>query len=221
MEVQLTRQFAFTSQEFDAVERLLSKERLSTYMVEAKGDREKAFYLYLYNRKLSSSLFECIGGLEVALRNSVHITLTSAFQSDRWYDSLPFSWLPYERRAIQRAKGQLYSRKKQITPGRIIAELTLGFWCGLTGKPYSTTLWIPHLYKAFPNKRLGRKDAYKRLNNIRELRNRIAHHECILHFDLQAEYANILDTVDWICPITSSWIEMQSSFPAILQSRPA
>ena len=216
----MTRRFEFTTHELDAVERLLSTERLSTYMVEAKGDRKKAFYLYLYNRRLSSSLFECIGGLEVALRNSVHITLSEAFQTDTWYDNLPFPWLRYEQAALQRAKEQLRSRNKQMPPGRIIAELTLGFWCGLTGKPYSTTLWIPHLHKAFPNKHLGRKDAYKRLNDIRELRNRIAHHECILHFDLQLEYDNILDSVDWICPITRSWIETHSSFLAILRSRP-
>ena len=94
---------------------------------------------------------------------------------------------------------------------------TFGFWCGILKKHYGATLWIPHLHKAFPKKRLGRYDVQRRLNGIRELRNRIAHHECILHLDLGVEYANVLDTLDWICPVTRSWIETHSSFSALWQ----
>jgi hypothetical protein len=210
----------FTDLEWNAVERLLSAERFSTYVGHAGGNRSRAFSLYIHNLRLSSSLFECIGGLEIALRNSFHITLTQAFHSDTWYDCLPFPWLQNEDGVLRRAKEQILSRKKRIVPGRVIAELTFGFWCGITGKPYLNSLWIPHIHKAFPNKRLGRDVAHVRLNSIRILRNRIAHHECILHLDLGEEYANILDTLDWICPITRSWIETHSSFSAIWQSPP-
>jgi hypothetical protein len=210
--------FRFTNSEFDAVERLLSAERFSTYIGHAGGDRSRAFRLYIHNLRLSSSLFECVGGLEVALRNSVHLTLTRAFHSDAWYDRVPFQWLRHESAALQKAKDQIRFRKRQPVPSQVIAELTFGFWCGLTGKHYSSTLWIPHLYKAFPNRRPGHRDAHWRLNGIRALRNRIAHHECILHLDLAREYANVLDTLDWICPITRSWIEAHTSFPATWQA---
>ena len=205
---------------YAAVERLLSNERFSTYLTHAKGDREKAFHLYTYNSRLSSSLFEVIGGLEVALRNSVHLTLTRAFGSDAWYDHVPFSWAQYEERALNRAKAQIRSRRKSIAPGRVIAELTFGFWCGMTGKLYSRSLWIPSLHKAFPHKKLGHKDAYRRLNEIRELRNRIAHHECILHLDPVGGFNDILGTLDWICPSTRAWIEANSSFQKIWASPP-
>jgi hypothetical protein len=39
----------------------------------------------------------------------------------------------------------------------MVAELTFGFWVGLTGPKYSVDLWEKHLYKAFPNAKLGRK----------------------------------------------------------------
>ena len=100
----LSPQFGFTPQEFNAVERLLSKERLLTYVGHAGGNRNRAFRLYMHNLKLSSSLFEMIGGLEVALRNSVHLTLGHAFGSDFWYDRVPFGWLRHEAAALQRAR---------------------------------------------------------------------------------------------------------------------
>jgi hypothetical protein len=206
--------FRFTDAEFGAVERLLSVERFSTYIRHAGGDRGRAFHLYIHNIRLSSSLFECIGALEIALRNSIHITLTQAFRTDVWYDLVPFQWQPHEMASLQKAKDQIRCRGMYPAPGRVISEMTFGFWCGILKRHYSAALWIPHLHKAFPNKRLAYNDLQRRLNGIRDLRNRIAHHECILHFDLGREYADILATLDWICPITRSWIEAHSSFPA-------
>jgi hypothetical protein len=170
--------------------------------------------------RLASSLFECIGGLEIALCNSVHITLTQAFRSDAWYDSVPFPWQPHEMASLQKTKGQIRSRKMQPVPSRVISEMNFGFWCGIMKKHYSAALWIPHLHRAFPYRRLGHMEAQRRLDEIRALRNRIAHHECILHLDLGKEYTNILDTLDWICPITRSWIEAYSSFPPTCADSP-
>jgi hypothetical protein len=210
----------FTNYEFVVIERLLSSERFSTYIGHSGGDRNRAFRFYIHNVRLSSSLFECIGGLEVALRNSVHIALTQAFHSDAWYDSVPFHWQPHEMASLQKAKSRICSRKMQPIPSRVISEMNFGFWCGIMKKHYSAALWIPHLHKAFPHRRLGHGDAQRRLDGIRALRNRIAHHECILHLDLGKEYSKILDTLDWMSPIMRLWIETNNSFPAIWQSPP-
>jgi hypothetical protein len=182
----------------------------------ASGNRAKAHSRYIHNVKVSASLFQVIGGFEVALRNSIHLVLSQAFGSDAWYTAL--AWKKYEFEALSTAKNQIRSRKKQIVPGRIVAELTFGFWCGLASRPYESLLWIPHLHKAFPHKRLGRKDAFDRLDKIRRLRNRIAHHECIVHLDLQAEYTNVIEAVGWICPTTRKWIEDFASFNEHLNS---
>jgi hypothetical protein len=214
----MAKPFSFTTSEMNVVERLLSPERFPTYLYHAAGNRKMALHFYLRNLRLSSSLFEVIGGFEVTLRNSIHITLSDSLQSEKWYDNPPIPWLSHERTALQIAKKHIQSRQKQITSGRVIAELTLGFWCGLTGSPYRDAIWIPHMHRAFPHKRLGRKAAFERLNAIRELRNRIAHHEFILNFDLPVLYANILETLGWICPVMRSWIETYSSFSAIWRS---
>ena len=93
-----------------------------------------------------------------------------------------------------------------------MAELTFGFWVGLTGPKYSVDLWEKHLYKAFPNAKLGRKQLNKRLESIRLLRNRVAHHEPILSRDLERDVERILETIDWISKEMERWIRQTNCF---------
>lgn len=210
--------FGYTKEELDAIEKALSSERLSTYLRRSNGDRLAALRLYEHNTRVSEAIFGVVRGLEVALRNSIHDVLRLGLAADDWYDKLPFPLLKDEKRSIRVAKLNIRRRQKQVIPGRVVAELTFGFWCGLTTKVYSAGLWVPHLHKAFPYRRLGRREANERLNSLRILRNRIAHHECIVHMDLQAEHDKIIETVGWICPVSAAWVAQYSSFSAALAS---
>jgi len=72
-----------------------------------------------------------------------------------------------------------------LTPGRVVAELSFGFWIGLVGKQYDHTLWVPHLHRAFPHakavttspsgekkiQKLKRSAIADWLDSIRRLRN--------------------------------------------------
>jgi hypothetical protein len=74
-------------------------------------------------------------------------------------------------------------RKKQIsvTQGKIIAELTIYFWKRLYSPDYEQRLWRTTLKKTFPNKHIKRADIAANLENIYQVRNRLAHHEPVLH----------------------------------------
>lgn len=74
-------------------------------------------------------------------------------------------------------------RRKRITvsTGRVVAELTLYFWKRLYGPEYEQTLWRPTLKKTFPNKHVKRAEVAINLENIYQSRNRLAHHEPVLH----------------------------------------
>lgn len=80
---------------------------------------------------------------------------------------------------LKRAK----DRRKRIivSEGKVIAELTLYFWKRLYGPDYDQTLWRTTLKKTFPYKRLTRSDVAIHLEKIYQARNRIAHHEPVLH----------------------------------------
>lgn len=80
---------------------------------------------------------------------------------------------------LDRAK----ERCKQIavTDGKVIAELTLYFWKRLYGPDYEQSLWRTCLKKTFPNKKLKRAMVADSLEIIYQSRNRVAHHEPVLH----------------------------------------
>jgi hypothetical protein len=74
-------------------------------------------------------------------------------------------------------------RRKQIvvSDGKIIAELTLYFWKRLYGPEYDQSLWRTSLKRTFPYKKLSRADVAIQLEQIYQARNRLAHHEPVLH----------------------------------------
>lgn len=104
--------------------------------------------------------------------------------------------------------------------------MSLGFWVRLLGRggyinggrkaDYDRTLWRPALYKAFPGR--PRRMVHQRLNHLRHLRNRIAHHEPILNRDLKRDYESLLEAVDWISTDVRKWIEAYSLLPDALRA---
>ncbi|MXX88531.1 MAG: hypothetical protein F4213_19575 [Boseongicola sp. SB0677_bin_26] len=113
-----------------------------------------------------------------------------------------------------------------LTPGRFVASMSLGFWVRLLGRgsyingggkaDYEKTLWRPALCKAFPGRQ--RRAVQQRLDQLRQLRNRIAHHEPIFDRNLTEDYALLLEAVDWISVDVRAWIETHSILPDALQA---
>lgn len=75
------------------------------------------------------------------------------------------------------------SRQKQISVsnGSVVAELNLSFWKRLYAADYDQTLWRTTLKRTFPNKALKRPHIADQLEIIYQSRNRLAHHEPVLH----------------------------------------
>ncbi|WP_177420368.1 Abi family protein [endosymbiont of Lamellibrachia barhami] len=76
----------------------------------------------------------------------------------------------------------LSRQHKVLNPGRIIAELNFGFWSSMLDKCYEQVLWPQLIKTAFPympRKIRTRKVLSQQFHKIRQLRNRIFHHEPI------------------------------------------
>lgn len=69
--------FPYDQASIDELERVLSKERLSTYLKLTRGDRAAAIRLQAWNMALSEALYGPIQMLAVALRNAIHDRLRS------------------------------------------------------------------------------------------------------------------------------------------------
>lgn len=198
-----------------ALERSLSSHRLNSYIVQAKGNKVSAIRLHERNTELSEALFGVIQGLEITLRNSIHRTLEKYIGFADWYDHIGLE--DSEKDALYLAKEGVQSRHKSLTPPRIIAQLNLGFWVRLTAGDYEKALWVPYLYKVFPIK-TNRRQLNLRLNKIKDLRNQIAHHERIINRDLDADYAEILETLGWLCSKTLNWVKATNRFTKFLKA---
>jgi hypothetical protein len=80
---------------------------------------------------------------------------------------------------LQRAKDR--RNRIIVSEGKVIAELTLYFWKRLYGPEYDQSLWRTTLKKTFPHKKLKRAEIATQLEQIYQSRNRLAHHEPVLH----------------------------------------
>lgn len=199
----------------------VSVTRLQRYTAVAGGDAAQALRLYMWNTALSEALYGPLQGLEITLRNKIHERLTVAFGA-HWYDDSKLQLRHAQLQQISTAKQTLGFQGKPVEPSRVLAELNFGFWVGLFSPKYETHLWRPHLRSLFVNASspFVRKDAHKALDEIRLLRNRIAHHEPILQRRLPEEHGLILTVIQWFCVETATWVGHHSRFATVYASRP-
>lgn len=105
----------------------------------------------------------------------------------------------------------------KASPGRLLAELTLGFWRYLLTSDYEQSLWRSALHRAFPRSgRARRSKVHRPIMYLHELRNR----EPIVHRTLQRDFDDVLKVTGWICPHAQAWIRETSAVPQVLADRP-
>jgi hypothetical protein len=217
--------FPYSQSVINALERALSPERLSTYLTAVGQDHAAALRLYVWNTQISAALYSPLQALEIIIRNAFHRELSTTY-GPAWYDSARVPLTPAARARVADAKEAVRRAGRPLDPGRIIAELSFGFWERLvTHGPqgrlnYEMALWRPALHRAFPNSRRRRADVHRPLPGLRDLRNRIAHHEPIFSRNLAADYQTILDVIGWICTDTQAWVAHYSEVPIVLADRP-
>jgi hypothetical protein len=206
---------------FEKVESILALERLDAYRQDG-ADPRTTLARYLWNMALGEALYCPLQIAEIALRNALHHFLSNRCGGERWYDVIPSLPL-WQQRQLSEARQKLQASGKPITPGRMVAELHFGFWTGFFNKCHAST-GLGHALARFafahaprPDRDLKKLDA--RWKRIRDLRNRIFHHERILHWkDLDAQHAGVLQTIAWISPALHEIAVALDRFPAILHS---
>ena len=93
-----------------------------------------------------------------------------------------------------------------MIPGRVIAAMSFSFWTTMFSPAYEQ-LWRSTLHKIATRagKPLVRKDFSRPLTKIRLLRNRIAHHEPILHWYLRTHHKALRELTQWLSPPALIW----------------
>jgi hypothetical protein len=196
-------------------------------MAATGGDLARAIEFYEMNLALSESLFGVLHGLEIAVRNSLHYVLSNDVGHADWLHDghrLPFPTVPSLSLTGPMNKmlaGARVSAGGGAPVGKVIAELTLGFWVNMASNHFDE-LWRRSLYRAFPGATVRRQIIHWRLDTIRRLRNRIAHHEPILTSRDQVvtgfagqpfmTLPEVLQCLEWISPPTALWLRATSRY---------
>ena len=157
---------------------------IKNYISENRFQSYSSLEEYSENLVYSQKFYIPLSILEVALRNALNIHL-SKIVSDIWYED-DFLTKDSKEKIVQ-AKALLAKRREKIDKEKIIAELSFGFWVNLFKKPYDKKLRIKDIKKIFPNIEnsteplINRDILFKKLNHIRNFRNRVFHYEKVLN----------------------------------------
>ncbi|MFC3706263.1 Abi family protein [Devosia honganensis] len=198
------------------LEKALSYERFARYEGWAAGDRARALELYTLNAKLSESLYITMQMLEVSLRNRIHTTMSVTHGED-WFKNNTLIKLAHQQEQVAKAISDVNGDGKEATPGRVVAALTFSFWTSMLSPDYET-LWQTTLFRIArkPNgKGLRRKDLSGPLRPIRTLRNRIAHHEPIIAWNLPSHHSKALEIILWLSPAAHEWCLAHCRFASV------
>lgn len=210
----MVNEFSNPSELFMGLEAAISIERFQTYLEACDGNRATAIDAYALNSAVSSAIYPLIQNLEIALRNSFHRQLSERY-GEWWFDELGLIGDASQRSKLTDAKIELVKNKKELTAGRIVASLSFGFWTMCLSKQYEDRLWRRGgLSAAFSNlgSKPSRNNVTSKLNEIRKLRNRIAHHEPILRFDLIKRRGETIELTRMLSPILGEWTERHCRF---------
>ncbi|MDE2663232.1 MAG: hypothetical protein OXI39_09565 [Gemmatimonadota bacterium] len=212
----------------------LSAERLSAYALPDDIDEVDSVARYLWNLALCSALQPALHTLEITVRNhllriSGRIVDQATLRFDKvpcWLDAQPSLLANRERQAVETAKSTIASRSRPMTEGRLVSALGFGFWVSLCKKPYDqgragrSSLWpelatrgFPHLPKA----QRTRSQIFHALDPLRDLRNRVSHHESVWDRKLNRSHQDILETIGWINLDLATTLRAHSPLPEVLE----
>lgn len=216
--------------------------RFQRYVDSAGGDRISALALYEWKASLSSALQKDFSHFEVALRNAYDKAISSSWKNSTHWLLDPQSpvvvplWrvktlaggLKRGTDVNERNRRQVFRAidncgKKNAQAGKVIAELTFGFWRYMTTSAHEKSLWVKYLHEAFSGKP-QRSDVDRIIGKVHSLRNRIAHQEPI--FDLGPDldpvkvHAEMMSVLERINPAAKAHVHASSTVAVVLSSRP-
>lgn len=206
--------------------KLYSNARVSRFVKAANGDRRKAQKMYYANARVAQSFQPLLSFFEVILRNQLHYALAAHFNDVQWLINQKTGFMSdpslthtvkktgkvmvndFLKKEVERSERTLIGKKRNVTAGRVIAELNLGFWNSLyETHHYALLKGVPcKIFKSLPTG-YGRKEVNNAIQEIRTLRNRVSHNEplCFSNkaYDMtyaKEMYGKINDFLSWINP---------------------
>lgn len=186
---------------------------------------------YIYNLKISESLYPALSLLEVTLRNKICYAIETLICKDWLINELNHQnlLLDKEYKKLVETADKIEKDGKKVTNDRLISELTFGFWIHLCTKSYKPKFWDKKgfIELVFPNYTVSTNLRnisliQKDLRDVLKLRNRISHQEIIINGNRTPEesYKLIQTLLHTLSSGMYALLEDISRFNAITKQKP-
>jgi hypothetical protein len=192
----------------------------SAYLKEAGYDEQRALDLYGWNIQISEAFFPVLSASEVCLRNIISARLIVLYGPYWWDDPAFLTQIRKGTRIVKTARDKLQT-KGPVTSGGMTAELNFGFWVNMLLARHEPVFWADlHASFADLHPAVTYHALYTRCDAVREFRNRVFHHEPILHRNITKEYSQIMELITWLSPDKAKWIKQYSRVMAVARQKP-
>ena len=208
-------------------------DTITPVRLKAYGDDTNDILLekYIYNLKISESLYPALSLLEVTLRNKICYAIESLICKDWLIKELNHQnlLLDKEYKKLVETADKIEKDGKKVTNDRLISELTFGFWIHLCTKSYKPKFWDKKgfIELVFPNYAVSSNLRnisliQKDLRDVLKLRNRISHQEIIINGNRTPEesYKLIQTLLHTLSSGMYALLEDISRFNAITKQKP-
>ncbi|PUE06237.1 hypothetical protein B9Z51_15550 [Limnohabitans sp. T6-5] len=211
------------------IKSMLSDARLATFeaAIHSPGPiLPRALALYAWNAQISAALLAPLHVCEVVIRNAVSDALAAVYGSQWPWESVFENSLPSPKVGFNPRHELVRARAREQSTGKVIAELKMVFWQKMFTGRFDTRLWNDHLFSVLPHldatksvqelRRLIHGD----LEQLRALRNRIAHHEPIFKRPLKDDFVKMQELIAFRCPTTSLWMANNQQATSLMTAKP-
>lgn len=202
----------------------LSLPRMQTFDNAATSDAG-AVELYRWNAEISAAFMFPLHIAEVSVRNAVSEAVSHVYGSAwPWANGFRRS-LPQPPGGYKPARDLSNAANRESTTGKVIPELKFVFWQTMFTARHDSRIWSQQIIGLFPHCSTTtapalRQRLYNDLDQIRTLRNRIAHHEPIFSRALGDDLAAITDLVRIRSTDTANWLAAHETVSELLTKRP-
>lgn len=200
--------------------RNLSAARLKPYQGDG-APLHVALYRHRLNLRICESLYPSLQMLELHLRNAMQRLLVKHAGAN-WQSGEKLRHSQACQQTLTATLAKLARRKTSVTNDDLVAALGMGFWTALMDAHYENasrcgvTLWphgIKDVFPGLPKSLHSRRRIKGALDRLRQLRNRVFHHERIVHWqDLDDQVQSILNHVQWMHPAGASELKALSRY---------
>lgn len=202
-----------------------SLDRIESFIYSSDDTIDDIIERYQDNIKISQALYPELATLEVILRNSINAALCKHISESWLEDEIAKNTLLEENdynlliSAYNTTKKECLSSKKELTSGRVIANLNFGFWTNLCMKKYNSKIWnkiyfFKGIFVNYPSKTQAIGVISQKLYAIRKLRNRVFHYEQIFRYPKKTLklYNEILELLSYLPKDNLDVVQDTSSF---------